>query len=154
VNAPVVTEEGLVGLVTAVTDSAAWITLLTDQDAAVSAVVLRSNAEGVVTHGASSSSLVLDRVEKDQTVEPGDTVITAGWKTDRFESLYPRGIPIGTVESVGQQDVDLYKRIQLTPLVDFDSLSRVIVLKEMPRQEPPRATGSGSGRRQGQKTRP
>jgi rod shape-determining protein MreC len=154
VNAPVVTEEGLVGLVTAVADSNARITLLTDQDSAVSAVVLGSGADGVVRHGASSSSLILDRVEKDEMVEEGDTVITSGWTTERFESLYPHGIPIGTVESVGQQDVDLYKRIQITPLVDFDSLSLVTVLVAKPSQEPPRATGSGTGRRQGQKTRP
>jgi rod shape-determining protein MreC len=57
-----------------------------------------------------------------------DLVITAGWRSGQLESLYPRGIPIGTVESVGQQDVDLYKRIQVAPLVDFDSLAEVIVL--------------------------
>ena len=28
----------------------------------------------------------------------------------------------------GQQDVDLYKRIQIAPLVNFDSLSDVVVL--------------------------
>jgi rod shape-determining protein MreC len=153
-NAPVVTEEGLVGLVTDVTDEAAQITLLTDQSSAVSAVVLSSGAAGVVKHGASSSSLILDRVEKDQLVEEGDTVVTAGWWTERFESLFPRGIPIGVVESVGQQDVDLYKRIQVAPLVDFDSLSRVIVLLERPGQDEPPAKKASSGRRQGQKTRP
>ena len=149
-NAPVVTEEGLVGVVTDVTDEAAQITLLTDQDSAVSAVVLGSEAAGVVRHGASSSSLILDRVEKDQMVDEGDTVITAGWSTGRLESLFPRGIPIGVVESVGQQDVDLYKRVQIAPLVDFDSLSIVAVLLEKPGQEQQRSTKAGSGKRQGQ----
>ena len=35
---------------------------------------------------------------------------------------------MGPVKSVGQQDVDLYKRIQVAPVVDFDSLAEVIVL--------------------------
>jgi rod shape-determining protein MreC len=153
-NAPVVTEEGLVGLVTDVTDSEARITLLTDQSSAVSALVLGNGAAGVVRHGASSSSLILDRVLKDQLVEEGNTVVTAGWRTERFESLFPRGIPIGVVESVGQQDVDLYKRIQVAPLVDFDSLSTVIVLLKKPGQDEPPAKKAGSGRRQGPKTRP
>ena len=153
-NAPVVTEEGLVGLVTDVAGSTARITLLTDQSSAVSAVVLESGAAGVVRHGASSSSLILDRVEKDQMVAEGNTVITSGWKTEQFESLFPRGIPIGIVESVGQQDVDLFKRIQIAPLVDFDSLSMVIVLLEKPNQEQPRAEKRSSGRRQGQSSRP
>jgi rod shape-determining protein MreC len=128
-NDPVITEDGLVGLVTDVTSNGAEVTLLTDQSSAVSATVLESSAAGIVRHGSSdSSALILDRVGKDALVEEGNLVITAGWRTGRLESLYPRGIPIGTVKSVGQQDVDLYKRIQISPLVNFDSLSDVIVL--------------------------
>jgi rod shape-determining protein MreC len=128
-NDPVVTEDGLVGLVTDVTSNGAKVTLLTDQSSAVSAMVLESGAAGIVRHGPSdSSALVLDRVGKDELVVENDLVITAGWRSGQLESLYPRGIPIGTVESVGQQDVDLYKRIQVAPLVDFDSLAEVIVL--------------------------
>lgn len=128
-NDPVVTEDGLVGLITDVTSNGAKVTLLTDQSSAVSAMVLESGAAGIVRHGPSdSSALVLDRVGKDELVVEDDLVITAGWRSGRLESLYPRGIPIGTVKSVGQQDVDLYKRIQVAPLVDFDSLAEVIVL--------------------------
>jgi rod shape-determining protein MreC len=128
-NDPVVTKDGLVGLVTDVTSNGAKVTLLTDQSSAVSAMVLKGGAAGIIRHGSSdSSALVLDRVGKDELVEEDDLVITAGWRSGNLESLYPRGIPIGTVKSVGQQDVDLYKRIQVAPLVDFDSLSEVIVL--------------------------
>ena len=156
-NAPVVDERGnLVGLVTDVTDSAARITLITDQSSSVSAVVLETEASGVVKHGASSSSLILDRVEKDELVSESNTVITAGWTTDRFESLFPRGIPIGTVESVGQQDVDLFKRIQIAPLVDFDSLAAVVVMieKEQPAEPQGKTTESPRRREQEKKKRP
>jgi rod shape-determining protein MreC len=128
-NDPVVTRDGLVGLVTDVTSNGAKVTLLTDQSSAVSAVVLETGAAGIVRHGPSdSAALILDRVSKDDLVEDGNLVITAGWRSGKLESLYPRGIPVGTVKSVGQQDVDLYKRIQVAPLVDFDSLAEVIVL--------------------------
>jgi rod shape-determining protein MreC len=128
-NDPVVTEDGLVGLVTDVTSNGAKVTLLTDQSSAVSAIVLKGGAAGIIRHGPSdSSALVLDRVGKDELVEQDDLVITAGWRSGKLESLYPRGIPIGTVKSVGQQDVDLYKRIQVAPLVNFDSLAEVIIL--------------------------
>jgi rod shape-determining protein MreC len=134
VNDPVVTEDGLVGLVTEVTGNGARVTLLTDQTSAVSALVLQSGAAGVVRHGPSDgSTLVLDRVGKDELVNEGDLVITAGWRSGKLESLYPRGIAIGTVASVGQQDVDLYKRIQVAPLADFDSLAEVIVLVADPK---------------------
>ncbi len=148
-DAPVVSESGnLVGKVTDVTDSTARVTLITDQSSSVSAVVLETEASGQVKHGASASALILDRVEKDEMVEEGDTVITAGWKTERFESLFPRGIPIGVVESVGQQDVDLFKRIQIAPLVDFDAIAAVVVLIE---KEQPKAQGQQGSQQQKKK---
>jgi rod shape-determining protein MreC len=148
-DAPVVTEDGLVGLVTDVTSNSAKVTLLTDQQSNVSAVVLESNAPGIVRHGPSASTLILDRVGKDQLVKEGNLVVTAGWRAERLESLYPPGIPIGKVKSVGQQDVDLFKRIQIAPLVDFDSLAEVIVLREKPEARRARTRGT----KQGQTTR-
>ena len=128
-DAPVVTDEGLVGLVTQVSPDASKVTLVTDQSIAVSAVDLETDARGVVRLAPTADSgLVLDRVEKDLVVDEGNTIITAGWSSGEIASLYPWGIPIGTVTSVGQQDIDLYKRIQVDPFVDFDSLSEVIVL--------------------------
>jgi rod shape-determining protein MreC len=148
-DAPVVTDEGLVGLVTDVTSNSAEVTLLTDQQSNVSAVVLESNAAGIVGQGTSASTLILDKVGKDQLVEEGNLVVTAGWRSQRFESLYPPGIPIGKVKSVGQQDVDLFKRIQIAPLVDFDSLAEVIVLREKPEA----GRGKTKGTQPGQTTR-
>ena len=129
VNDPVVTEDGLIGLVTRVSGQTARVTLLIDGGSAVSALDVRTNANGIVRHGrASRSTLVLDRVPKEEVVRIGDTVVTAGWQSQRLASLYPRGIPIGRVTSVGLQDIDLYQRIQVTPFVNFDSLSEVVVL--------------------------
>lgn len=145
-DAPVVTGDGLVGLVTEVTSNSAKVTLLTDQQSAVSSVVLESNAAGIVRHGTSASTLILDRVGKDQLVEEGNLIVTAGWRSQRLESLYPPGIPIGKVKSVGQQDVDLFKRIQIAPLVDFDSLAAVIVLRAKPGADTrPKAKGTQPG---------
>jgi rod shape-determining protein MreC len=150
-NAPVITSDGLVGLVTDLTDGSANVTLITDQNSAVTASILQSGAWGIVEAGPSASTLVLDGVKKDELVEKDDLVVTAGWTTRRLESLYPEGIPIGVVESVGQQDVDLFKRVQVTPFVDFDSLSEVIVLIEKPRAAK-RAKAKGAN--QGQTNQP
>jgi rod shape-determining protein MreC len=159
-NAPVVTGDGLVGLVTDVTDTSASVTLISDQNSAVTASISESGAWGIVEAGPSASTLVLDQVGKDELVEKDDLVVTAGWTTRKLESLFPEGIPIGVVESVGQQDVDLYKRVQVTPFVDFDSLSEVIVLKELPRERPNRGRGANQGQtnqgqaKQGQTNQP
>ena len=126
---PVVTADGLVGQVVKVGRSVALVQLLTDEQAAASATDLRSGASGIVMHGSSSgTSLVFDRVTKDQVVHRGDMVVTAGWRTRDLSSIYPRGIPIGRVSSVGQLDTDLYKQIEVQPLAEFDSLDAVLVL--------------------------
>ena len=128
-HAPVVTPDGLVGRVTKVARHAAQVTLLTDESSFVAALDLQTRADGLVRHGQQgTSSLKLDRVSKEQVVEPGNAIVTAGWKSDRFSSIYPRGIPIGVVTHVNQLDTDLYKQVQIEPFVDFGSLDSVIVL--------------------------
>jgi rod shape-determining protein MreC len=129
VNAPVVTGDGLIGLVTRVTSHASRVTLLTDEQSAVSALDAKTGAAGVVGHGSGiASTLGLGFVAKEQRVQVGDTIVTAGWRSAKLSSLYPKGIPIGTVTSVGQSDTDLYKQVQVQPFADFSSLDAVIVL--------------------------
>jgi rod shape-determining protein MreC len=129
-HAPVVTADGLVGNVTLVTGREARVTLLTDQESAVSAVDLQTRAIGIVRHGQ-GGGLILDRVSKDQRVNDGDTIVTAGTQSGGLPDLYPRGIQIGKVTSVGQSDTDLYKQIQISPYVPFGSLDSVVVLESL-----------------------
>ena len=125
----VVTKEGLVGKVSLAFRNTARVTLLTDEDSAVSAVTLNSRARGIVSHAQGATDvLFLDRVEKEHPVAVRDPVYTSGWRAGRLGSLYPKGIGIGWVSSVGQYDIESYKRIQVTPFVDFSSLEVVTVL--------------------------
>jgi rod shape-determining protein MreC len=128
-NSPVVTPDGLVGRVTDVTRHTAQVTMLTDEESAVSAVDLNTNAQGIVRHAqGAGDTLYLDRVAKQDRVQVGDTVITAGWQTGTLTSLYPRNIPIGKVSSVSRSDTILYTVVQIAPLVDFNALDSAIVL--------------------------
>ena len=128
-NAPVVTNDGLAGRVTRVFSRTARVTLITDEQSAVAAVDLRTGAGGIVEHGSGSGdTLVLDRVTKNEFVRAGDEIVTAGSTSTDFESLYPKGIRIGRVTSVGQTDTDLYQQVQIDPYVDVTGLSSVLVL--------------------------
>ena len=129
VNDSVVTADGLVGIVTRVAPRTARVQLLTDQEAAVSAVDLRTGARGIVRHARGTrETLVLDRVRKLDVIKVGHEIVTAGWRAAGLSSLYPKGIPIGEVTSVGQTDTDLFQQVQVDPYVDFGSLDAVIVL--------------------------
>jgi rod shape-determining protein MreC len=130
IDSPVITEDGLVGRITALTGSAAQVTLLTDEESAVPALDLDSstNASGLVRRGEGEGSLILDRVPKEAAVSEGDEIVTAGSRSKQFPSLFPRGIAIGTVTSVGRTDTSTFTHVQVEPFVDFGSLDSVIVL--------------------------
>ncbi len=134
VEDPVITGDGLVGIVTRVFDGTARIQLLTDQEAAVSALDLRTGATGIVRHAhGTRETLVLDRVRKQDDIKEGDEIVTAAWRAGALSSLYPKGIPIGEVTSVGLTDTDLFQQVQIEPYVDFGSLDAVIVLRPLDR---------------------
>jgi rod shape-determining protein MreC len=105
------------------------VRLLTDDQSAVSAVDLVTDAAGIVRAGSGPRApLRLDRVPKEAVVRVGDTIVTAGWESPRFSSLYPKGIQIGRVTSVGRTDTDLYTQVQVEPFADMSSLQAVLVL--------------------------
>ncbi len=131
---PVVSADGLVGLVTQVARDTAEVTLLTDPTLKVSALDLTTKATGIVGHGQGRGTLILDRVQKSLSVHPGEWIVTQGWKSQGLTSRYPKGIPIGVVTGASQNDVDLYWQIQLRPRVDFGSLQSVLVLVPKSRQ--------------------
>ena len=125
---PVVTADGLVGLVATVAHDNAEVTLLTDPSIQVSALDLKTGATGVVSHGQGRDTLSFTRVQKSSTLNEGDLVETSGWHTKRLTSLYPQGIPIGLVTGASQSEIDLYWQAQVVPRVDFGSLRTVLVL--------------------------
>ncbi len=127
----VVNDKGLVGTVTKVFSHEARVTLLTDEQSAATARVLtQPDAVGIVRRGeGGSDSLVLERVPKQKVVHERDTIVTAGSQSgDPLRSIYPRGLLIGQVTSVGGVDTDPFQRIQVEPYVDFSSLQSVVVL--------------------------
>jgi rod shape-determining protein MreC len=130
-NVVVASSGGLVGTVERVSGGVARVTLLTDDQSAVTAADLTSpSAVGLIKRGGGGSDvLILDRVSKQKPVNVGDTIITAGTLgKGALPSMFPHGIPIGSVTSQSNNDVNAFKNIQVAPLVDFSSLQSVIVL--------------------------
>jgi rod shape-determining protein MreC len=127
IDTPVVTADGLIGRVTNVSPHTAVVTLLTDPDSNVPARDASNGVSGLIRHGQ-GSTLVLDRVSKEKTVKKGDIVVTQGTVDRRYPDIYPYGIPIGRVLSVGTSDIASYLTVQVTPLARFDSLDAVAAL--------------------------
>jgi rod shape-determining protein MreC len=131
----VVTADGLVGQVTKVFGSVSRVMLITAEDSAVRAIDQRDQgAVGILQHGSSGDMLSLTRVGKDKRVEYLDTIVTAGSPGGgELPSIFPANIPIGTVTSVGQNETDIFKQIQVQPFADLSSLQSVLVLVPKPK---------------------
>jgi rod shape-determining protein MreC len=127
VDDPVVNGQGLVGRVTKVTLNASQVMLVTDQQSFVDAMVVPGaedgSAQGIVG-GSVTGDVALDYVDKSEKVKAGQDVVTSG----RNGSIFVKGILIGTVESVGLQEVELYQSIAVKPSVDFRKLDIVAVI--------------------------
>jgi rod shape-determining protein MreC len=126
-NTPVVTADGLVGRVTNVFPTTSVVTLITDADSAVAAKDLTTGVTGLVRRGT-GQSLILDRVPKDQVVNKGDRIVTQGTRDPRYPDIYPYGIPIGKVLSVGYSDNAIFVQVQVAPYAQFGSFDSVTAL--------------------------
>ncbi len=137
---PVVSSDGyLVGQVTKVTPRSSEVTLLTDSTSSVTALDVATDVVGVLEIGEGPDRpFELNRVPKEKVVERGDTISTAGRRFGRLGSLFPQGIPIGSVKHVSQTDIENFQQIQVDPFVDFSSLDILVVLvpKEKRTQTP------------------
>lgn len=122
----VIAPQGLVGKVISARSRTATVLLLIDPVGAAGARVEDTRETGVVTGNGASESLSFSYVDTGLEIDPFDKVVTSGYDG----GVYPAGIPIGTVSSVGGDTSDLEQEIEITPFVDFAALEYVLVLTE------------------------
>jgi cell shape-determining protein MreC len=125
---------GLVGRVSEVTSGTATVQTLLDPETGVTAAVQGELAAvgTVVPSTGTLGNLTMEQVPLSARVRKDDTVITtAAGQGSRLQSFYPAGIPIGRVAAVTNNDIAPSgdHMIQVTPFVDFSTLSDVVVLE-------------------------
>lgn len=119
---PVVTQQGLVGRVDAVTAGAARIQLITDPDSAVDVHLEPSTAQAVL-RGSVTGELDLQMIPQSAVVQVGDLVLTSG-----LGGNYPPDILIGQTTSVRSRETDLFQQASVQPVVDFSQLQIVLII--------------------------
>ena len=119
---PVISENGLVGLVTAASYRASRTMLLLDRQSAVDGTVQRSRARGIV-RGRGSDDLEFEFVVRVGDVRVGDVVMTSG-----LGGVYPKGLRIGRVTVVSDPGARLLQTATIAPAVDFGRLEQVFVM--------------------------
>jgi rod shape-determining protein MreC len=119
---PVVTQQGLVGRVAAVTAGAARVQLITDPSSSVNVRLEPSRALAVLV-GSITGELTVEMIPQSATVQIGDLVLTSG-----LGGNYPADILVGQTTSVRRRETDLFQSAAIQPVVDFSQLEIVLVI--------------------------
>jgi rod shape-determining protein MreC len=119
---PVVTQQGLVGRIDAVTARGARVQLITDPGSSVNVRLQSIQTEAIVT-GSVTGDITLGFVPQDVVTQPGDLILTSG-----LGGAYPTEIVVGQVISVRKLETELFQTASVQPVVDFASLRAVLVI--------------------------
>jgi rod shape-determining protein MreC len=119
---PVVTQQGLVGQISAVTAGAARVQLINDPGSTVNVLLQQSDIEAVLV-GNISGEVNLELIPQAATVQGGDIIVTSGYGGD-----YPANILIGQVSTVRSNAYDLFQSSSVQPAVDFSQLEIVLII--------------------------
>lgn len=119
----VLTPAGIVGTVVKVASSTSLILLLTDPNSAVAGLVQRTRDEGIV-QGTPQGHVRMKYLPPLSPIQTGDVIVTSGL-TGRF----PRGLTIGTVKQIREEEAALFQSAILDPVVDFSKLEEVLIIR-------------------------
>ena len=122
---PVVTDVGLVGKTTTVSDSISVVLLVSDENCKVAASVEGSREQGIVSGERVTTGLNpflnLNFLSKQADLKAGQKVYTSG-----MGGVFPSGLLVGVVKNFRVRELD--GQAQLTPSVDLSHLEDVFVV--------------------------
>jgi rod shape-determining protein MreC len=125
----VVTPEGIVGKVVDAYPTASLVMLITDPTFAAGVVSQKNHVRGTLK-GQGHSECLVDYVQNEERVEPGEMFFTSG--DDR---IFPRGFPVGQVSAV--RNGKTFKEIYIAPSGMQGGPEEVLIVLEGVHQEIP-----------------
>ncbi len=123
---PVVTDRGLVGRIVDVQGYTSTILLIDDAYSSVNVITQTARAPGILK-GRPGQLPLLDLIPPDVEVSVGEIVLTSG-----LGSEFPKGIVIGQIVELLQNDNQAFQRAIVRPTVDLERLELVLVITSFP----------------------
>jgi rod shape-determining protein MreC len=120
---PVTDAHGLVGQISSVQPFSAEVTLLTNSQTVVPAMVSRTGVRTLVYGRA--GGVDLRYFPADASLQAQDLLVTSG-----LDSIYPAGIPIATVQEAQAGNGSPYYRVQLSPAAQSGSARFLLVVPQ------------------------
>ena len=122
-DSAVCSARGLLGKVVEAGKNTSSVMLITHPGFKAGAMLKESRINGIVT-GAGKGRAKILYLPIDAEVKEGAVVVTAG-----FSRLFPKGITIGEIVSVGKSKTGLYKYATIKPSADCFSQEEVLCIK-------------------------
>ena len=121
---PVITNEGLVGIVTEVEENFSVIRTLSNTSFKISGTIQRSNVDGIVFWNG--RNLVMHNIPTTADIDKGDRVVTS-----TLSSILPSSIPIGLVVKKESNVSGILSNVIIKPFVDVLTTKNVFILQEI-----------------------
>lgn len=119
---PVVTNQGLVGQIAAVTANAGRVELIIDPASSINVYLQQADTEALLK-GLITGNVELNMIPQSANVQAGDLIVTSG-----LGGNYPPNIVVGQVTDVRKRDFDLFQTASVQPAVNFEDLQIVLVI--------------------------
>lgn len=127
----VVSERGVVGIVSTVSDHFAVIIPLLNPKMRLSCKVLGSSYFGSLSwNGRDTQYATLEELPRHVEFQRGDTIVTSG-----YSAVFPAGLIVGIVEEYAKQHDDNFYALQVRLAADFHALNHVRIIKNFLQQE-------------------
>jgi rod shape-determining protein MreC len=129
---PVITDKGLVGIVSRAYATTSKVDCLLSEDVSVAAVSIDKQESGLIGCNitmASSGLLRLSYLTSETALEEGDIITTSG-----AGGVYPANLKIGVVQSVEKSETDVSKYAVVRPFEELASVKEVQVIVSFPGQ--------------------
>lgn len=120
----VIDENGVVGQVTAVSDNAAIVSLITDARQRIPVFIERNRLRMIARGSGDLGELEMEFVGKTADVRVGDKIVTSG-----LGDRYPRGYGIAVVTEVDVSPANEFLQIRAKPLAALDKVLEVLLIQ-------------------------
>ena len=119
---PVITEKGIVGMVTNVSDKFSTVNHIYNSEFNVAVTFAENNTEGILSWNG--RTLIVRNIPTTTHVEKDYKVITSD-----FSTIFPAKIPVGKVSRVESSAAGLLSDIVIVPFEDIESVGNIFVMK-------------------------
>ncbi len=118
----VLSPDGVIGQVVAVSTHAARVMLISDPNSGVDILVQRSRVQGIAS-GSAENGCVLKYIQRGSDIAVGDSIITSG-----LDGIFPKGQPVGLVTRVDSRESRMFQEVEVKLSADLSKAEEVLVV--------------------------